>query len=113
MKLFFNKPVPEDLINLPPFIIRPLDSTNMQKEAKRLDLSPKEWCYALVHDKNRNEIVLAEVFPDGLWCYADKSIIDKKVFDLYRKEEGGKLSFKQFQRNCFAESVYNTIIELK
>lgn len=113
MKLRFDKRPPKEVLsNTPPYVIRPLDSLNMDKEVDRLGLSSGQWCYALVHDATLGQIVLAEVFHDGVWAHAGADIVDKKVFDQYKKEEKHHHSFKAYQKACLAESVYHTIVRL-
>ena len=95
------------------YAIKPLLSSQMSTEVKRLKLSKGCYTYALVLEEETNEIIIAEVLSDGSWSHSTKDIYDKTVFKQYKTEEGHNHSFQAYQRSVFAEAISNSLINKK
>lgn len=110
MKLSF-KQYKEKIPNEYNYTVVPLRSSNMSEEVKRLKLKKGQWCFALVHCVETDQIVVAEVYADGWWSPVDNDLFDRKAFDIRKKEEKHSHTFKSYQKTCFAEAVYHTIVK--
>lgn len=112
MKLVFKQCKDKEITRQgPKYVVAPLRSSDIRNEVKRLKISPGEWCFALVHDVETNQIVLAEVYGDGAWCLAGEDIVNRREFDKYKKEEKHTHTFKAYQKACLAEAVYHAIVK--